>query len=54
MKGIFMNTREFYYLITIDNLGSLSSASKALDISQPALSKFLAKCHTIKRKGEKK
>jgi len=47
MKGIFMNTREFYYLITIDNLGSLSSASKALDISQPALSKFLAKCENL-------
>ncbi|MFH5834779.1 LysR substrate-binding domain-containing protein [Proteiniclasticum sp. C24MP] len=39
-----MNTRQFHYLITINNLKTLSSASKALNISQPALSKFLSKC----------
>src|SRR5690554_7278452 len=39
-----MNTRQFHYLITIDNLKTLSSAAKALNISQPALSKFLSKC----------
>lgn len=42
-----MNTKEFYYLTTINNFGNLSHASKVLGISQPALSKFLAKCEQI-------
>lgn len=36
-----MTTRQLYYLVTISDLGSLSSAAQVLGISQPALSKFL-------------
>lgn len=36
-----MTTKQLYYLVTISDLGSLSSASQVLGISQPALSKFL-------------
>lgn len=36
-----MTTRQLYYLVTISDLGSLSSAARVLGISQPALSKFL-------------
>ena len=36
-----MTTRQLYYLVTIADLGSLSSAAQVLGISQPALSKFL-------------
>ena len=33
-----MTTRQLYYLVTISDLGSLSSAAQVLGISQPALS----------------
>lgn len=36
-----MNTRQFYYLVTIAELGNLSHAARALQLSQPALSHFL-------------
>lgn len=36
-----MTTRQLYYLVTISDLGSLSSAAQVLGVSQPALSKFL-------------
>lgn len=38
-----MNIREFEYLVELSKAGSISKASKALYISQPALSKFLQK-----------
>ena len=40
-KEAAMTTRQLYYLVTIADLGSLSSAAQVLGISQPALSKFL-------------
>ena len=36
-----MTTRQFYYLTVIADLGNLSAAAQKLQISQPALSKFL-------------
>ena len=36
-----MTTRHFYYLTVIADLGNLSAAAEKLQISQPALSKFL-------------
>lgn len=36
-----MNTKQYYYLVTIAGSGNLSKAAKILGISQPALSKFL-------------
>lgn len=38
-----MNVKEFEYLVELSKAGSISKASKALYISQPALSKFLQK-----------
>ena len=38
-----MNVKDFEYLIELSKAGSISKASKALYISQPALSKFLQK-----------
>ena len=38
-----MNVKDFEYLIELSKAGSISRASKALFISQPALSKFLQK-----------
>ena len=37
-----MNTRQLYYLVTIAESGSLSAAAQVLNISQPALSRFLS------------
>ena len=37
-----MNTKKLYYLTTIEKYGSLSKAAEKLQISQPALSKFLS------------
>lgn len=37
-----MNTRQLSYIIAIEEKGNLSAASKALSISQPALSKYLS------------
>ncbi|SDI08248.1 DNA-binding transcriptional regulator, LysR family [Proteiniclasticum ruminis] len=39
-----MNTRQYHYLVTISHSKNLSAAAKTLNISQPALSKFLSKC----------
>ena len=39
-----MNTRQYYYLTTIDACGNLSRAAQALGVSPSALSKFLAEC----------
>lgn len=36
-----MNTRQFFYLVTIAEMGNLSHAAHALQLSQPALSYFL-------------
>lgn len=36
-----MTTRQLYYLTVISDFGNLSAAAQALQISQPALSKFL-------------
>ncbi len=36
-----MNTRQCYYLVTIAEFGNLSHAARALELSQPALSRFL-------------
>ncbi|HIT64163.1 MAG TPA: LysR family transcriptional regulator [Candidatus Ventrimonas merdavium] len=36
-----MTTRQLYYLVTIAELGNLSKAAQSLEVSQPALSKFL-------------
>lgn len=38
-----MNVRDFEYLVELSKAGSISRASKALYISQPALSKFIQK-----------
>lgn len=38
-----MNVKDFEYLVELSKTGSISKASKALYISQPALSKFLQK-----------
>ncbi len=37
-----MNTRQLLYLVTIAEFGSLSHAARALNISQPALSRYLS------------
>lgn len=37
-----MTTKQMYYLVTIAEFGNLSKAAQVLNISQPALSKFLA------------
>lgn len=39
-----MNSRQYYYLVTIAGFGNLSHAAQALHVSQPALSKFLLGC----------
>ncbi len=39
--GIFLTTKQLYYLVTIADMASLSNAAQVLEISQPALSKFL-------------
>lgn len=39
-----MNTRQYYYISTIANYGSLSRAAQALHVSPSALSKFLTEC----------
>lgn len=39
-----MNTRQYYYLVTIAGFGNLSHAAQALRVSQPALSRFLLGC----------
>lgn len=36
-----MTTKQLYYLVTIADMASLSNAAQVLEISQPALSKFL-------------
>lgn len=36
-----MNTRQLYYLVTVAEFGNLSRAARALELSQPALSRFL-------------
>lgn len=41
-----MTTRHFYYLTVIADMGNLSAAAEKLQISQPALSKFLTEYET--------
>ena len=41
-----MTTRQLYYLTVISDFGNLSAAAQALQISQPALSKFLTEYET--------
>jgi len=38
-----MYRKEFEYVIAISNIGNISNAAKSLNISQPALSKYLQK-----------
>ncbi len=41
-----MTTRQFYYLTVIADMGNLSAAAEKLQLSQPALSKFLTEYET--------